>query len=87
MDYIDLNEFMYRVEVNKPESKFYSKKYPCSFNLYANGKSVDIYCKEPVQLEKWLVELRKVCIMAGFHNNYRIMDIIGSGGYGKVGFY
>jgi len=84
VDYIDFTEFMYRVEVNKPDSKFYSKKYPYSFNIYANGKSVDMYCKEPVQLEKWLCELRKVCIMAGFHNNYRVMDVIGTGGYGKV---
>ena len=75
---------MYKVEVINIGAKKYSSKYPFSFSIYSNGKYAEFYCKSKAQLMNWLSALRKVCIMSNFHDEYKVQELLGSGGYGKV---
>ena len=87
VEYINLDENMYQLEIIGKLDKRYSSKHKYAFALSANGKSFEFYCKYQAQFQNWLIKLRKWCIMTNFNEVYKIGNILGAGGYGKVRFY
>jgi len=83
MNYIDLASGFYKVDIIKVSKK--SEKNDLSgFCFQRNGLQAEFLCKKYSVFTQWLEVLSKYCIMSNFNDKYRILSIIGSGGYGKV---
>ena len=85
MDYLDLEENLYRLEIIKANKKG-EKSSLNGFSLYRNGNCVEFLCKKGSVLVKWMDSLSKFCVMTNLNDKYRIQNILGTGGYGKVSF-
>jgi len=77
---------MYRLEVMSASDKNYSPKHKYGFVLSAHGRGVEFYCKSSEQLQRWMQALRKTCILTNFIDMYKVGEVLGTGGYGKVTF-
>jgi len=84
VEYIDLEEYIYKVILITPQDSAYSQKYKYGFRIYANLQYYDFYCKEKLQIVKWQTQFRRFCVMSDFYENYQIFESLGTGGYGEV---
>jgi len=82
--FIDFDELMYDAEVIGPNDRRHSNKYKHGFAISVNGMSVEFYTKDKAAFEKWIEVLKKFCVFPNFDEKYTTMDLLGTGGYGKV---
>ena len=85
MKYIKLDEGFYKVEVIKVNKKKGEKKSLIGFAISKNGCRSEYLSKKSSVFLKWRNELAKYCIMTNIEESYRTLNVLGSGGYGKVG--
>lgn len=84
VEYVDLEEHMYKIIMITPQDPSYSQKYKFGFRIYANCNSFDFFCKDKLQIVKWQAQFRRFCVMSDFYENYQIFESLGTGGYGEV---
>ena len=75
---------MYRFEIITTEYKNYSPKHKYGFVISAHGQGVEFYCKTNEQLQRWMKALKKSFILTNFIDMYKVGEVLGTGGYGKV---
>lgn len=75
----------FQIDEEHPEfnnEKYYFLKYGLSISR--NGKYSEIFIRSAEELELWKEALRPYCIMADFHENYKVEKLIGEGVSAKV---
>ena len=86
MEYIDLEEYPYRLDTIQVSKKSGERAELDGFTLYRNGLLIEFLCKKSAVLQDWLNELQRMCLLAGIETRYRMLDPLGHGGYGRVFF-
>jgi len=81
ISYIDLDEYMHQLKTSAPNG---STKYKHCFTISSHGNSATFYSKDQAQFNQFLLHMRKFCVMTEFTDNYQVLDVLGSGGYGQV---
>lgn len=75
---------MYQIRGSSDGEKSHSKRYKYWFNISANRKSAEFYCKDHSPYSKFIKKLKEFCLMTDFKETYLMLSILGSGGYGQV---
>ena len=84
MEYIDLEEYLFRLDMIQVSKRSGEKAELDGFSLYRNGLLIEFLCKKSTVLQEWLAKLKNVCLLSNFDNRYRMVDPLGNGGYGRV---
>ncbi len=54
------------------------------FSLSKNGNTYDFTTKDEAVSKKWATDLRGICILLTFHEEYKAIKMIGRGSFAKV---
>lgn len=52
--------------------------------LFTDGMLIEFKFSEELELKKWMNELTKYCVKMSLSNDYKILDLIGKGGFSTV---
>jgi len=84
LEYIDLEEYLFRLDTIQVSKRSGERAELEGFSLYRNGLLMEFLIKKTSVLQDWINELKGMCLLAQMETKYRILDPLGHGGYGKV---
>ena len=61
-----------------------SKPNAYSFFISKNGNTFEFTSRDELVISQWVAELRGICVMSTFHEDYKASKIIGKGSFAKV---
>lgn len=54
------------------------------FSLTKNGNTFEFTTKEENVAKRWITELKAICVLSTFHDEYKAIKMIGKGSFAKV---
>lgn len=54
------------------------------FTLSKNGSTYDFTSKDESIIKRWVADLKTICVLATFHEEYKAIKMIGRGSFAKV---
>ena len=54
------------------------------FSVLKNGNTYEFTCKDQSIMQRWIAELKAICVLTTFHEEYKAIKMIGRGSFAKV---